>query len=114
MRPIAHLHENYLDVLADACEAVPSNKSDVHAVVLLAKSALRVGSHIDVFCKGFFWEAEIIDIRHERFRYQFLNTGDRREGGWVSEKDFIRRWRFPVRDTCDMWNARLIAGCGGL
>ncbi len=114
MQPIGHLHGNFLDVLADACAVASVGASDVGAVVTLAKSALRVGSHIDVFCRGRFWEAQIVRVRPGKFRYRFLHTGDRLEGGWVSGCDFLQRWRFPVRDDQDVWKARLVAECGVL
>ena len=108
MIPTKFLYGNYLDVLADACASTPS-AADVPAVAALAVSALRAGSHVDVFCEGCFWEAEVLRVCSGRLRYRYLHTGARFEGGWVSVGDFLLRWRFPVRTDGDVWNARLLA-----
>jgi len=110
MFPITLLHENYLDVLADASHAsFVSTPDDVCAVVTLAGSALCVGSNIDVFCKGLYWEAEIMLVEPGRFRYRFLHTKGASHGGWVSRQEFPARWRFPIRIESDVWKAHLVA-----
>jgi hypothetical protein len=108
MIPTKYLFDNYLDVLADACVSTPTGV-DVPAVVVLATNALRAGSHIDVFCCGRFWEAVIVRVYPRRFRYRFLHMGSRFEGGLVYTRDFLIRWRFPVRSHDDVWKARLLA-----
>ena len=107
---VKFLHDNYLDTLAEACPEA-ERIADMKAVVILATSALRRGSHIDVFCDGLFWEAKITRVYETRFRYCFLHTGWRRECGWVLKHSFLQTWRFPVRCDGDVWKAKLVAEC---
>jgi hypothetical protein len=85
--------------------------ADIRAVVVLAESALRIGSNIDVFCKGLYWESVIVKISVDRFKYRFLHSS---QGGWIYRRDFIARWRFPVRESDDVWKAFLIADAYGI
>jgi hypothetical protein len=80
---------------------------DVCAIVTLAESSLRVGSDIDVFCDGLFWEAEIVRVAKDRFRFRFLHGGTC--GGWVLRREFLVSWRFPVRTSGDVWKAKLFS-----
>jgi hypothetical protein len=93
-----------LDMLASAALSV----DDLPAVVILAQSLLRVGSGIDVYCDGLFWEAVIVGMGRDRFRFRFL--GQRCHGGWVRRLDFLVSWRFPVRTKEDMRKAVLLSG----
>jgi hypothetical protein len=110
MFSIRHLYGNYLGMLADTCPD-SSCADDVRAAVTLARGALRVGSHIDVYLKNRFWEAVIVAVRVDRFKFRFLHTGRRREYGWIFQCDFLRLWRFPVRGESDVWKAQLVAEC---
>jgi hypothetical protein len=106
------LFGNYLDLLADACpDKAVLDFTDVRAAVTLARVALRVGSHIDVFCGGLFWEAVIVKVGHAHYRFRFLHTGRRRECGWIRKRDFLRSWRFPVRDDEALNAVQVIANC---
>jgi hypothetical protein len=96
-----------LDMLASAALSVDT-VDDLSAVVILAQSLLRVGSGIDVYCDGLFWEATIVDVRCDGFWFRFL--GQRRCGGWVRRRDFLASWRFPVRTKGDVWKATLLSG----
>jgi hypothetical protein len=112
MQPIDNFHANYLDVLADATavSSVINSGSDVFAIVTLAELLLRPGSNIDVYLDGLFWEAEIIAVKLDRFRFRFVHaTGKSFSGGWVCRRDFLISWRFPVRVESDVWKAHLIA-----
>jgi hypothetical protein len=86
-----------------------STAEDVFAVVILAQSLLRTGSDIDVFSDGVFWEARIVAVKRNRFRFRFLHTGNRCGVGWVRRRDFLVSWRFPVRVKEDVWKATLMA-----
>ena len=112
MLSVKFLYDNYLDILADASLEVNCN-ADMNAVIILAVGALRAGSQIDVYCDGLFWEAKILKVGRTRLRYRFLHTGRHRECGWISKRDFLQTWRFPVRGDGDIWKAKLVAGCGG-
>jgi hypothetical protein len=83
----------------------------VRAAVTLAMSSLQQGSSIDVYCAGCFWEAVIVSVSAARLKFRFLHTGQRQEFGWVSKRDFLRSWRFPVRSEADALRAVLIAEC---
>ena len=103
--------ENCLDALADASSSIVpviDSGSEVLAVVILAESLLAPGSNIDVYRAGLFWEAVIVAVKHDSFRFRFLHAGPF-TGGWVRRKDFLIRWRFPVRVGNDVWKAELIA-----
>jgi hypothetical protein len=90
-------------MLPELCDA-----ADISAAVTLARCALRVGSGIDVFRDGYFWEAEIVSVRSDGYRFRFLHTGRQREYGWVFKDGFLHHWRFPVRSNDDMCKAGLI------
>ena len=92
----------------EVCDA-----ADISAAVFLARCSLRVGSGIDVYHNGRFWEAEIVCVRSDSYKYRFLHTGRQREYGWVLKDDFLRQWRFPIRDKDDVWKAELIMRCVG-
>ena len=87
------------------------NADDVRAVVLLAEGALGIGSHIDVYYRGQFWESEIVQVSADRFKYRFLHSS---QCGWIFRREFISRWRFPVRESGDVWKAFLIADAYGI
>jgi hypothetical protein len=57
--------------------------ADISAAVTLARCALRVGSGIDVFGDGCFWEAEIESVCSDGYKYRFLHTRRQREYGRV-------------------------------
>ena len=112
MQQMDHLHGNYLDVLADASSVVSVIDAgiEVLAVVTLAEFLLCAGSSIDVYCDGLFWEAEILVVEPDRFRFRFLyGVGKSLAGGWVWRRDFLSRWRFPVRVESDVWKAKLVS-----
>ena len=107
MLSIDLLSGNYLDVLADvSVSANYTNNDDIAAVVTLAESSLRIGSGIDVFVDGVFWESEIIAVKWNRFQYKFV---DSESGGWVMRGDFLKTWRFPVRVQDDVRKTLLMA-----
>ena len=106
------LFGNYIGLLADVCpDKAALDLKDTRAAVTLARVALRVGSHIDVFCDGLFWEAVIVKVGQAHYRFRFLHTGRRRELGWIRKRDFLRSWRFPVRDDESLNTVRVIADC---
>ena len=84
------------------------DEADINAAVTLARSALRAGSEIDVYIDGCFWEAVIVCVCSDRYKYRFLHTGRRREYGWVFKDEFLRLWRFPIRCSEDEWKAEII------
>jgi hypothetical protein len=96
-----YLSRMELDAPTPPCVALSAD--DLSAVVILAQSLLRVGSGIDVYCDGRFWEAIIVGVWCDGFRFRFL--GQRRCGGWVRRQDFLISWRFPVRTEDDVRKA---------
>ncbi len=96
----------------ELCPCYCDDAAAVRAAIILAVGSMRVGSHIDVFRDNCFWEAEIVRVFASGFRYRFLHTGRQREYGWVVRRDFLKTWRFPVRDDFDVSNAKLVAEFG--
>ena len=108
MLSVKFLYGNYLDTLADACPEAHCT-DDMKAVITLAIGSLRAGSQIDVYCDGVFWEAKILKVGRTRLRYCFLHTGRHRECGWISKRDFLQTWRFPVRCDTDVWKVKMVS-----